>query len=63
MNQKLNRKQAILILKKMLSNKSLYIHSMSVGLIMEAYAKKNRLGIWKGNFDMPEKWRKKNKKN
>ena len=32
-------------------------------IVMEAYAKKNRLGIWKGNFDMPEKWRKKNKKN
>ena len=26
----------------------------------EAYAKKNKLGVWKGSFIMPEKWRKLN---
>ena len=26
----------------------------------EAYAKENKLGVWKGSFIMPEKWRKLN---
>ena len=26
----------------------------------EKYAKENKLGIWKGSFDRPEKWRKLN---
>ena len=26
----------------------------------EAYAKENKLGIWKGSFERPEKWRKLN---
>ena len=26
----------------------------------EAYAKENKLGVWKGSFMMPEKWRKLN---
>lgn len=30
-------------------------------IVMEEYAKKNKLGIWKGNFDIPEKWRNKKK--
>jgi predicted hydrolase (HD superfamily) len=40
MSKKINREQAKLILKKMLSNKSLFIHCISVGLVMEEYAKK-----------------------
>tara|TARA_B110000116_G_C16632984_1_gene489234 strand:- start:109 stop:666 length:558 start_codon:yes stop_codon:yes gene_type:complete len=40
MNKKINREQAILILKKMVSNKSLFIHSMSIGIVMEEYAYK-----------------------
>ena len=35
----INRDQAILILKNMLSNKSLIIHSISVALVMEYYSK------------------------
>ena len=35
----INRDQAILILNKMLSNKSLIIHSYSVALVMEYYGK------------------------
>lgn len=34
----INREQAIIILNKMLSNKSLIIHSYSVALVMEYYA-------------------------
>jgi endonuclease YncB( thermonuclease family) len=26
----------------------------------EEYAKENKLGIWKGSFERPEKWRKLN---
>ena len=28
--------------------------------IQEQYAKENKLGIWKGSFVEPEKWRRKN---
>ena len=40
MNQFINRDEAMIILKKMLSNKSLIIHSLSVAMVMEEYAKK-----------------------
>ena len=41
MNAKnIDREQAMIILKNMLSNKSLIIHSISVALVMENYAKK-----------------------
>ena len=40
MNKFINRDEAMIILKKMLSNKSLIIHSLSVAMVMEEYAKK-----------------------
>ena len=40
MNQFINRDEAMIILKKMLSNKSLIIHSLSVAMVMEEYARK-----------------------
>ena len=38
MNQFINRDEAMIILKKMLSNKSLIIHSMTVAMVMVEYA-------------------------
>ena len=40
MNHVISRDEAMIILKKMLSNKSLIIHSISVAVVMEEYAKK-----------------------
>ncbi len=40
MNHVISRDKAMIILKKMLSNKSLIIHSISVAVVMEEYAKK-----------------------
>ena len=40
MSHVISRDKAMIILKKMLSNKSLIIHSISVAVVMEEYAKK-----------------------
>ncbi|MFL2990933.1 MAG: HD domain-containing protein [Cytophagales bacterium] len=40
MNHVISRDEAMIILKKMLSNKSLIIHSISVAVVMKEYAKK-----------------------
>ncbi len=38
-----------------------YLRYSDKYLIAQEFAKKHELGIWKGDFEMPEEWRKKNK--
>ena len=38
-----------------------YLRYSDKYLIAQEFAKKHELGIWKGDFEMPEDWRKKNK--